>query len=130
MAPLVVPLALNVAVAVVPESKHVVAVVKFRLVTLISLLLPCVSVALKTRAAEPLELVRVADQLPVNVLLELLPPPQAINIIAAVHRIERRKSLMLLSPGEQPTGCQRVATSYYQAQPELQHKFFFSSVKK
>jgi hypothetical protein len=91
----VVPVAVNVPVAVVPVPKHDDEVVKLRLLTLTAPLLFCESVAVKVKAVAPSVLVRVAVQLPFIVLFE--PPPQAINIIATVHRIERMKCLILPS---------------------------------
>jgi len=107
-ATLLVPLGLNVLVPVVPESKHVVAVVKTRFATVMELLLPCVKVALKVSSVAPSELVKVAAQLPVNVPLEL-PPPHAISIVASAHHTERHQYLIL--PSEKTTTFQTPAAA-------------------
>jgi hypothetical protein len=91
--PLVVPLAVNVPTAVVPEAKHEDEVVKLRFETVTAplLLLP-ERVAVKASAVAPSVLVSVAAQFPLIGVPD--PPPQPASIIAVTHKTGRKKCLM------------------------------------
>jgi hypothetical protein len=82
--PLVVPLEAKVPVAVVPKAKHDDEVPKLRLVIVTAPALPCDIVMVKVNAVVLSGLTKVADQLPLTVLLEL--PPQAVTITIAAHK--------------------------------------------
>lgn len=84
-----------VLLAVVPDPKQSVDVVKVRLLTLMEVVLPCVSSALNVRIVVPFEL-KVADQFPVTLpeLLLLLPPPQAVSIMASPHNTHKHTCLI------------------------------------
>lgn len=83
-----------VLLALVPEPKQFVDVVKTRLLTLMELLLPCVSTVLNVRIVAPFEL-NVADQFPLTLPeLLLLPPPQAVSIMASPHKTPKHTCLI------------------------------------
>jgi len=82
-----------VLLAVVPDPKQFVDVVKTRLLTLMELLLPCVSTVLKVRIVAPFEL-SVADQFPLTLPELLPPPPHPVNIMASPHKTPRHTCLI------------------------------------
>jgi hypothetical protein len=87
--PPVVPVTVKLPVAVVPNAKHEDVVVKLRLVTFKPPPL-CARVTVKARAGVPFELVSVAVQFPLMVLLlELF--PQAANAITIKSMIAMLK---------------------------------------
>lgn len=85
--------ALYVLLAVIPDAKHVLAVVKLRLLTPICILLPCVNKALNDSIVLPWD-VNVAVQLPLTLLELELPPPHAISATANAHNTARLKFLI------------------------------------